>query len=49
VAAHAQVVNGRLSMKAISFVVGPVRRDQGESTVEDAVRLGEELASRLRD
>ena len=48
VAAHAEIVDNRLHMRAQSFTRGPVREAQGKRPVNEAVELGQELAAALK-
>jgi hydroxymethylbilane synthase len=48
VAAYAEVVGGRLEMRALSFTHGPVRRAQAKRPVKEAVELGQQLAAELK-
>ncbi len=48
VGAYAQVVNGQLNMKAISFYDTPARRAEGKGDPKKATELGQKLAAELR-
>lgn len=48
VAAYAEINGDKISMRAVSFKDGPVRRTEGKSHVNEAAKLGEELAAELR-
>ena len=48
VAAYAEVVGGRLEMRALSFTHGPVRRAQAKRPVKEAVELGQQMAAELK-
>jgi len=47
-AAYAEVSGERISMRAVSFRDGPVRRGHGERPVNEALELGEQLAAELK-
>jgi hydroxymethylbilane synthase len=47
VGAHAQIVNGELQMRVVSFIGERVRRAEGAAKVEDAAELGKRLAAEL--
>jgi hydroxymethylbilane synthase len=48
VAAHAQIADGKVSMRVLSFTHGPVRRAAGSRSVQQAVVLGQALAAKLK-
>jgi len=48
VAAYAQVIGDKLSMRALSFTHGPLKRAEGKRPVKEAVELGEDLAAQLK-
>jgi hydroxymethylbilane synthase len=48
VAAFAEVVEGRLRMRGVSFRDGPARRAEVSGDLREAVTLGEQLAEQLR-
>ncbi len=48
VAAYAEINDDKVSMRAVSFKDGPVKRTEGKSHVNEAAKLGEELAAKLR-
>ena len=48
VAAYAEISGDRISMQAVSFRDGPVRRGNGQRPVKEAVELGEQLAAELK-
>ena len=48
VAAYAQIAGGEILMSAVSFRDGPARRSQGKRAVNEAVALGQQLASELK-
>jgi hydroxymethylbilane synthase len=48
VAAWAEVVDGRLRMRAVSFVSSPVRRTEAERPISAAVELGQGIAAVLK-
>ena len=48
VAAYAEVSNGRIQMRALSFANGPVRRAEASRPIKEAVELGEQLAAELK-
>lgn len=48
VAAYAQMSDGGLRMRALSFVNGPARSAEGNSDLREAVELGRRLAAELR-
>lgn len=48
VAAHAQVQEKTIRMRAVSFTHGPIQRAEGESPIAEAAQLGLELAARLK-
>ncbi len=48
VAAYAEINGDKISMRAVSFKDGPVKRTEGKRHVKEAAKLGEELAAELR-
>ncbi|HEX5218195.1 MAG TPA: hydroxymethylbilane synthase [Verrucomicrobiae bacterium] len=48
VAAFAEISSGEISMRAVSFRDGPVRRADGKRAVREALQLGEDLAAKLK-
>ena len=48
VAAYAEVIGSKLSMRAISFTAGPVRRAQAARPIQEPVELGQQLAAELK-
>jgi hydroxymethylbilane synthase len=48
VAAYAEVVNGQLRMRALSFTSGPVRRAEAQRPIDQAGELGRHLARELK-
>lgn len=48
VAAYAEVLDGRLRMRAVSFADGPPRHAEATRSIEEAVELGQLLAANLR-
>jgi porphobilinogen deaminase len=48
VAAYAQASSGRLTMQALSFVAGPLRRAHASRPLKEAVELGQQLAAELK-
>jgi hydroxymethylbilane synthase len=48
VAAHAEVVGGKLQVRALSFVTGPVKRARVKGAPEAATELGQRLARELK-
>ncbi len=48
VAAHTEVVAGQLRMRALSFASGPARRAELSGTLDEAEKLGREMAARLK-
>jgi hydroxymethylbilane synthase len=48
VAAYAEVVGESIRMRALSFEAGPVRRAEGKRPIDEAFKLGAELAARLK-
>ncbi|NOS72479.1 MAG: hydroxymethylbilane synthase [Verrucomicrobia bacterium] len=48
VAAYAEINGDKISMRAVSFKDGPVRRTERKCHVNEAAKLGEELAAELR-
>jgi hydroxymethylbilane synthase len=48
VAAYAQVIGENLSMQALSFTQGPLKRAQAKRSVKEPVELGQQLAEELK-
>ena len=48
VAAYAEVIGDKLSMRALSFTHGPLKQAQAKRPIKEAVELGEELAEQLK-
>jgi len=48
VAAYAEVAGSEISMRAVSFTDGPVRRSQGRGKLNEPGALGEKLAAELK-
>ncbi len=48
VAAFAEIIGDKITMRAVSFRDGPAKRADGKRPVEEAAMLGEQLAARLR-
>jgi hydroxymethylbilane synthase len=48
VAAYARIENGNLTMQAVSFASGPVRRASAKAPIDQAVNLGRKLAAELK-
>jgi hydroxymethylbilane synthase len=48
VAAYAEVSGDQLSMRALSFTSGPVRRAEGRRPLNEAMDLGRDLANKLK-
>ncbi len=48
VAAYAEVVDDSISMRALSFTDGPLKRAQGKRALNEAAELGRELAAALK-
>ncbi len=48
VAAYAEVIGGKLRMRALSFASGPLRRAEATRSLKEPVELGEELAAELK-
>ena len=48
VAAYAEVSGDRLSMRALSFTLGPLKRAEAKRSLKEAVELGEQLAQELK-
>lgn len=48
VAALAEVLDGKLQMRALSFASGPMRRAQATRPLNEAVELGHQLAAQLK-
>ncbi|HZQ45817.1 MAG TPA: hydroxymethylbilane synthase [Verrucomicrobiae bacterium] len=48
VAAYAEIIGGKIRMRALAFRDGPVRRGEGRHPVKEAAELGEQLAVELK-
>jgi porphobilinogen deaminase len=48
VAAFAEILGDKLSMRALSFTQGPLKRAEAKRPLKEAVELGEELAEALK-
>lgn len=48
VAAYGEIVNDKISMRAISFAAGPMRRSEANRPVKEAAALGQQLAAELK-
>ena len=48
VAAYAEIVGEKITLRAVSFREGPARRGEGRRLIKEARELGEEIAARLR-
>jgi hydroxymethylbilane synthase len=48
VAAHAEIIGERITMRAVSFRDGPPKRAEGKRPTKEAALLGEQLAIELR-
>ena len=48
VAAYAEICGDRITMRAVSFRDGPVRRADGSRPIQEATQLGEQLAAELK-
>jgi len=48
VAAYGEILNDKISMRAISFVDGPMRRSEGTRSIKEAAELGRQLAGELK-
>jgi hydroxymethylbilane synthase len=48
VAAYAEILKGKISMRAISFATGPMRRSEGKRPIIEATELGQQLAKELK-
>jgi porphobilinogen deaminase len=48
VAAYAEVIGDKISMRAVSFRDGPAKRAEGRQPLSEAAALGEKLAAELR-
>jgi porphobilinogen deaminase len=48
VAAYAEVMGDKLSMRAVSFTLGPLKRAEAKRPLKEAVELGEQLAEELK-
>jgi len=49
VAAYAEVSGEKLHMRALSFTNGPVRHAEGKVSLKEAVELGRQLATKLKE
>ena len=48
VAAYAEVIGDKISMRAVSFHHGPAKRSEGKRPISEAAMLGEMLAAQLK-
>jgi hydroxymethylbilane synthase len=48
VAAYAEIVGEKITMRAVSFRDGPPKRAEGKRPIKEAAQLGEQLAAELR-
>jgi hydroxymethylbilane synthase len=48
VAAYGEILDGKISLRAISFANGPMRRAEGNRSVKEAAELGQQLATELK-
>jgi hydroxymethylbilane synthase len=48
VAAYGQILDGKISLRAISFADGPMRRAEGMLPIKEAAKLGRQLAAELK-
>jgi hydroxymethylbilane synthase len=48
VAAYGEILNDKISMRAISFADGPMRRSEGARPIKEAAELGRQLATELK-
>jgi len=48
IAAYAEISGDKLHMRALSFAHGPVRYAEGKLSLKEAVELGQQLATRLK-
>jgi porphobilinogen deaminase len=49
VAAYAEVSGDKLHMRALSFTYGPVRHAEAKASLKEAVDLGQQLATKLKE
>jgi hydroxymethylbilane synthase len=49
VAAYAEVAGEKLHMRALSFTHGPVRHAEAKTSLKEALELGQQLATRLKE
>jgi hydroxymethylbilane synthase len=48
IGAHAQVINGEVFVRSVSFMEATVKRAEGKRPIAEAAALGEELAAKLK-
>jgi hydroxymethylbilane synthase len=48
VAAYGEILEDKISLRAISFANGPMRRAEGNRSVKEAAELGQQLATELK-
>jgi hydroxymethylbilane synthase len=48
VAAYGQILDDKISLRAVSFVNGPMRRAEGMLPIKEAAKLGRQLAAELK-
>jgi hydroxymethylbilane synthase len=48
VAAYAEIIGEKITMRAVSFRDGPAKRAEGKRPIKEAAQLGEQLAAELR-
>jgi hydroxymethylbilane synthase len=48
VAAYGEILDDKISLRAISFANGPMRRAEGNRPVKEAAELGQQLAAKLK-
>jgi hydroxymethylbilane synthase len=48
VAAYGEIQNDKISVRAISFASGPMRRAEGKRPIKEAAELGQQLAAELK-
>jgi len=48
IAAYAEISGDKLHMRALSFAHGPVRHAEAKLSLKEAVELGQQLATRLK-
>jgi hypothetical protein len=48
VAAYGEILGDKISLRAISFANGPMRRAEGNRPVKEAAELGQQLAAKLK-